>query len=65
MNERDTLRNKLYIDKTAKEIERHEIENQLYQTKDEFSKELKQSRDRVAKLETVINLKKKKKRFAK
>ena len=53
MNERDTLRNKIFFDKSTKEIERHEIENQLYQTKDELSKEQKYARDRVTKLETV------------
>jgi hypothetical protein len=53
MNERDTLRNKIFFEKSTKEIERHEIENQLYQTKDEFIKEQKIARDRITKLETV------------
>ena len=53
MNERDTLRNKIFFEKSTKEIERHEIENQLYQTKDEFIKEQKFARDRITRLETV------------
>lgn len=55
MNERDALRNKLYLEKSYKDIERNnkEIENQLYQAKEELSKEQRFARDRVTKLETV------------
>jgi hypothetical protein len=53
MNERDTLRNKLYYDKSSQDSDRKDIESKLYQAKDEFVREQKTSRERVTKLETV------------
>jgi hypothetical protein len=53
MNERDTLKHKLYFEKTHREVERKELESHLCQTKDEFSKDQKLLKDKVARLEEV------------
>lgn len=53
MNERDTLRHQLYFDKSYKEVEKKELENQLNKVKDELNREQKMSRDKVARLEEV------------
>ena len=56
MNERDVLKHKLFFDKSFKEVERKELENQLNQARDELAKEQKFSRDKMARLEEVSSL---------
>jgi len=56
MNERDILKHKLFFDKSFKEVERKELENQLNQARDELAKEQKFSRDKMARLEEVSSL---------
>lgn len=53
MNERDILKHKLYFDKSYKEVERKELENQLAQAREELAKEQKYSKDKIARLEEV------------
>jgi hypothetical protein len=53
MNERDTLKHKLYFEKTHRDVERKELDSQLHQAKDDFCKELKMYKDKVARLEEV------------
>ena len=53
MNERDTLKHKLYFDKTHRDAERKEFENQMLQMKDEMNKDQKLYKDKVARLEEV------------
>jgi hypothetical protein len=53
MNERDTLKHKLYFDLTHCDAERKELESQLYQLKDDLAREQKNHKDKVARLEEV------------
>lgn len=54
INERDILRHKLYFDKSFKDVERKELENQMFIARDELSKEQKFNREKVTRLEDVI-----------
>ena len=56
MNERDVLKHKLFFDKSFKEVERKELENQLAQAREELSKEQKFAQDKMARLEEVSSL---------
>jgi hypothetical protein len=53
MNERDTLKHKLYFEKTHRDVERKELDSQLHQVKEDFCKEQKMYKDKVARLEEV------------
>ena len=56
MNERDVLKHKLFFDKSFKEVERKELENQLAQAREELSKEQKFAQDKMSRLEEVSSL---------
>ena len=53
MNERDILKHKLFFDKSFKEVERKELENQLFIAREELAKEQKFAKDKMARLEEV------------
>lgn len=53
MNEKDTLKHKLYFERTHRDLERKELESQVYQLKDEWCREQKMYKEKVARLEEV------------
>ena len=53
MNERDTLKHKLYFEKTHRDLEKKELESQYYQLKEDACKEQKMFKEKVARLEEV------------
>ena len=53
MNERDILKHKLFFDKSFKQVERKELENQLNQAREELAKEQKFAKDKMTRLEEV------------
>lgn len=53
MNERDVLKHRLFFDKSYKEVEIKELENELIRTRDEWTREQRLSREKLARLEEV------------
>lgn len=53
MNERDVLKHRLFFDKSYKEVEIKELENELNRTREEWTREQRMSREKLARLEEV------------